>query len=53
MIRVGGFQGPFVCPIGVSDSRDHVYGVVERYNCPYVAVGCGGEIFGFMCVDEV
>ena len=26
------------------DSRDHVYGVVERHNSPYVGGGCGGEI---------
>ena len=38
---------------GFLDSRDLVYGVVERYNSPYVGGGCGGEIFGFMCIGEV
>ena len=38
---------------GLQDSRDHVYGMVEIYNCPYFGGGCGGDIFGFMCIGEV
>ena len=38
---------------GFRDSRDHVYGVVDRHNIPYFGGGCGGEILGFMCIGEV